>query len=401
MRRSNRLLYVAGTAVVVVSLSIVFFGMKGDHPPPPRKGQPVAEPVRPVERVPSVAGKDYFPPALTYTWKNYTTEDGLPSDKAHAIRVDGDRVWIGTDAGLVLYEDGAFRTFTEADGLAHPLILSIDVDERTGDVWAGTMGGLNRISGGRFETFTQLNSGLTNDVIYYVAVDRQAGGRDVWVTTAAGIGRYDTRTRQWLIYNEMNTPMHEPWTYAVAPAEDKVYFGIWASGLLEYDRQTGVWKVYHDPDGEFEMDIFPDDGPVHDVVSTMHYDDGLVWLGTYFGLSRFDGTRWKGFFDHDSGLVSNFINFARGAGPWGWIGTDRGLSVTNDGSIWYTYRRAESGRGETLVRTADGRVTSHTSPTAPVHNYVLGIDFQGERVWLATEGGVSVGTPLQQADAAR
>jgi hypothetical protein len=37
-----------------------------------------------------------------------------------------------------------------------------------GDVWAGTMGGLSRISGGRIDSFTQLNSGLSNDVVYGV-----------------------------------------------------------------------------------------------------------------------------------------------------------------------------------------------------------------------------------------
>jgi hypothetical protein len=33
-------------------------------------------------------------------WRSYTTRDGLPSDKAFAVRVDGERVWVGTDAGL-------------------------------------------------------------------------------------------------------------------------------------------------------------------------------------------------------------------------------------------------------------------------------------------------------------
>ncbi len=392
MRRSCRLLYTVATVVGAGALAVVFFGMKGD--PPPRPAPPAAPPALPPERAEKVEGKDYFPPALTYAWKTYTTKDGLPSDKAHSIRVDGDRVWIGTDEGLVRYEDGAFQVFTEADGLVHPLVLSIDVDPATGDVWIGTMGGVNRYSRGRFETFTQLGSGLANDVVYAVSVD----GPHVWFATASGISRFDTRTRQWRIFNETNTPMHEPWCYAVAPAEDKVYFGIWASGVLEYDRRTEVWKVYHDPDGEFEVDIFPDDGPVNDVTSSLAYDQGTVWHATYFGLTTYDGTRWRGFFDHDSGLSSNFINFVRAAGPYGWIGTDRSLDAF-DGATWYTYRRTADGRGETLVRTADGRQTRYAAPTGPAHNYVLGVDFQRERVWIATEGGVSVGTPVRQADA--
>ena len=70
-------------------------------------------------------------------------------------------------------------------GLAHQAVLSLALDKRTGDVWAGTMGGLSRISAGRIDTYTQLNSGLSNDVVYGVSVE----GENVWVATAAGACR--------------------------------------------------------------------------------------------------------------------------------------------------------------------------------------------------------------------
>ena len=94
----------------------------------------------------------------------------------------GIAIWAGTDNGLGLYENGKWKTFTTKDGLAHRAVLSLALDKRTGDVWAGTMGGLSRISGGRIDTFTQLNSGLSNDVVYGVSVE----GENVWVATAAG-----------------------------------------------------------------------------------------------------------------------------------------------------------------------------------------------------------------------
>ncbi len=105
----------------------------------------------------------------------------------------------------------ASRTRT---GLAHQAVLSLALDKRTGDVWAGTMGGLSRISAGRIDTFTQLNSGLSNDIVYGVGVQ----GDFVWTATAAGASRLNTRTGQWSLFNERNTPMYEIWTYAVSPA---------------------------------------------------------------------------------------------------------------------------------------------------------------------------------------
>ncbi|NBB76059.1 MAG: hypothetical protein GVY02_01660, partial [Bacteroidetes bacterium] len=68
-------------------------------------------------------------------WTTFTTADGLPSDKISTIRIDGDRVWIGTDKGLAIYENGEFTVLTTEDGLSHDYIMSIDISELTGEVW--------------------------------------------------------------------------------------------------------------------------------------------------------------------------------------------------------------------------------------------------------------------------
>ncbi|HKK41382.1 MAG TPA: hypothetical protein VJ963_03150, partial [Bacteroidales bacterium] len=72
-------------------------------------------------------------------WKTFTTKDGLPSDHTYAVRIDGDRVWVGTHDGLALYENGKWRTFTTKDGLPHNGVIAIDIDKETGDLWIGTL----------------------------------------------------------------------------------------------------------------------------------------------------------------------------------------------------------------------------------------------------------------------
>jgi ligand-binding sensor domain-containing protein len=96
------------------------------------------------------------PPRMPlYRFENFTTANGLPNDHVFAVLVDGDRIWAGTDNGLAVYENHAWKVYTTADGLAHRAVLSLALDKRTGDVWAGTMGGLSRISGGHIDSFTQ------------------------------------------------------------------------------------------------------------------------------------------------------------------------------------------------------------------------------------------------------
>lgn len=323
-------------------------------------------------------------------WETFTKKDGLPADKAYCVRIDGNRVLVGTSAGLAVYENNEWKTYTVEDGLAHSGVLSIDVSDLTGDVWIGTFGGLNRWSAGRFETFTQFNSGLANDVIYSVICD----GKDVWVATAGGAGHYDTYTGQWDIYTERNAPMHEPWTYGVCAGDNKIFIAAWGGGVIEYNTKTKNFRDYVDPDGEMELDLFPDDGLVHDITTGVSYDDGILWVGTYFGLSRYDGTRWKGYFDHDSGLLSNFINFLQADGPVVWLCTDLGLSSFN-GETWISYQKNEHDKKGKILINNGSETREMAASTSISHNFVIGVDIQDDEIWLATSKGVCRGERLK------
>ena len=323
-----------------------------------------------------------------YRFENFTTANGLPDNHVFSVLVDGPRVWAGTENGLAEYENGQWKTYSTSDGLAHRAVLSLALDSRTGDVWAGTMGGLSRISGGRIDTYTQLNSGLSNDVVYGVSVE----GENVWIATAAGACRLNTRTGEWSLYNERNTPMEEIWVYGVAAATDKVYYAVWGSGLLEYNQKTGVWDKYDDPDGENEIVLLKDQGLIHEIVTSVSYVDGVVWAATYFGASHYDGRYWHNFLTKDSGLPSNFINFIKGVDRnRAWFCTDKGLAYY-DGTNWAVYRPdLDTGKPEMTVRDAQGRVTVIPVTTAPAHNYILGIALAGPDIWVATAKGLSHG----------
>ena len=319
-------------------------------------------------------------------WRNFTTKDGLPSDKAYCVRIDGDRVLVGTHDGLAVYQNGKWSTYTTKNGLAHNGIVSIDVSELTGDVWIGTLGGLSRWSAGKFETFNQFNSGMPNDLVYCVICD----GKDVWVATGGGAGHYDTFTREWEIFTEKNAPMHEPWTYGVSAGDGKIFIAAWGGGVIEYNTKTKQFRDYTDPDGFMEIDLQPDDGIVHDITTATSWADGILWVSTYFGMSRYDGKYWKGYFDHDSGLASNFINFLRAEGPVVFVCSDRGLSSTN-GESWVTYKKNDNNEnGVAIITNGKDKREIPLSPSI-AHNYIIGVDGENGILWVATSKGVSRG----------
>jgi len=334
-------------------------------------------------------------PMPRYHWQNFSTADGLPDNRVFSVAVDGSRIWVGTENGLGLYENGKWKVFRPADGLAHRVVLSVAVDKKTHDVWAATMGGLSRYSAGRIDNFTQLNSGLSNDVVYGVAVQ----GEDVWVATAAGASRLNTRTGEWSLYNERNTPMIEIWTYAVSPGTTKVYYAVWGAGVLEYDVKTQRWKDYNDPDGETEIVLFKDQGLIHEITTSVSWmeQDKILWVATYFGASRYDGRYWHNFMQKDSGLPSDFLNQVKGVdGHRAWFSTDKGLAYY-DGENWAVYRPSlENGRPEMLVRDVAGKVKRVETDSAPAHHYTFGVDFQGNDLWVATAKGLSHGIRIEQ-----
>ncbi len=330
----------------------------------------------------------------SYThWVNYTVANGMPGNKVMCVAVKGDRVWAGTENGLVLIIDGRIeRVFKPVDGLPNRFVTGVAIDSKTGDVWVSTFGGISEYSGGVFHNYSSNSSGLANDIVYAVALE----GDHVWAATTAGISRLNTRTGEWSIYSERNAPMHEPWSYGIAVADKKIYFAVWGGGVLEFDIAGEYWKPYNDPDGEMEIVLFRNQGLIHDIVSSVSWnpDSQMMWAATYFGLSGYDGRNWHNYLSTDSGLPSDFINFVKSDGAYVWTCTDKGLSRLNfKENTWQTYRADPlTGRGEIITTDSKGRATTIETSSALAHSYILSIAVQGNDIWVATAKGLSHGS---------
>jgi hypothetical protein len=349
--------------------------------------------------------KEASPLRLPYVytkWKQFTTENGLPNDHVFAIRSNGNDLWAGTENGLALIDKSqgkVVRVWKEEDGLPFRAIAGIDVDKRTGDVWLGLFGGgLARLSGDRFDHWHQLNSGLVNDVVYDVVVENDS----VWCATTAGASRFNTRTGEWSIFTEKNAPMEEIWNYAVDYGEqaNKIFLAIWGSGVLEYDLATGHWQEYIDPDGEMEIDLYRDDGINHVIVTGVTSVDGVMWVSSYFGGTRYDGRSWRGFPDIEEGLPSLFNNNVKGRSAYeAWFCSDKGAGAIVDlePETWVQYtRNGHAGRAvvKQRLKPEDRTLTTVEEIDMDVnvpHSFIVNADVEGNDVFLGTSHGVGWG----------
>ena len=74
-------------------------------------------------------------PYIYTHWRQFTTENGLPSDHVFAVKVYGNDVWVGTDDGLALIDKQqgkVVKVWKEKDGLPFRAVAGLDVDPKHG-----------------------------------------------------------------------------------------------------------------------------------------------------------------------------------------------------------------------------------------------------------------------------
>jgi hypothetical protein len=95
-----------------------------------------------------------------------------------------------------------------------------------------------------------------------------------------------------------------------------------------------------------EIDLYRDDGINHVIVTGVTWVEGVMWVSSYFGGSRYDGRSWLGLADVEGGMPSLFNNNVKGRSAYeAWFCTDKGAGAIVDvapetGAV----RRKETGR---------------------------------------------------------
>ena len=76
------------------------------------------------------------------SWTTYTTVEGLPGNHIFMLHKDvNGQLWIGTNNGLALWQDGKFKVMTTADGLVADNVFAMETTP-DGGKWIGSYGGV-------------------------------------------------------------------------------------------------------------------------------------------------------------------------------------------------------------------------------------------------------------------
>src|SRR5580693_436526 len=204
-----------------------------------------------------------------YTRRVWQMQDGLPENTVQAFAQTPDRyLWIGTSGGLVRFDGARFVVFDrENTPQIHENSIFCLTVTRDGSLWAGTDGGgLVRYDRGVFRWYSEAD-GLTNSFVRSVYEDGRA---TLWVGTDDGLFRL---VGQRFVRVDGTAKMPR---VAVHDIREDHAGRLWVGGskLLMMDG---------DECKEFRLEGYPSAARVKAVYETK---DGTLWIGTVSGIQR-------------------------------------------------------------------------------------------------------------------
>ncbi len=214
-------------------------------------------------------------------WSRFTILEGLPSNNITALAAGPyGSVAVGTDKGLVLYENGEWKMKTDTtQHLPSYSITALTFGENHEIIFAGTSSGLIKFDRDKVTTYDTSNGLLSNDIRALFTDSRSR----LWIGTPNGVAIFNNVT--WKRYSFPGSVV----TGFAEQNEKTVWIGTdkgalsYTSGKTVTDEQGNVtekppeWKAFHSKNAL-----------AGDRVNALIVYDKDVWIATERAINQYD-----------------------------------------------------------------------------------------------------------------
>lgn len=232
-------------------------------------------------------------------------------------------LWIGTEHGLIHYDQGLSKLFTEADGLSRRIVRSLAMDQ-SGRLWVGTLAGLNYLHEGKFQQH-RFPGDWEEGKIRALLASRDGG---MWIGTVRGLNRI-YQGRQIKFTKDHGLSHDEVLSLLEDPSGD-LWVGTAGGGLNRLN-----WPA-RDPDRTRSARaeerpaivsvLSTTNGLANNFVRALAQDaEGVLWVGTDNGLHRYESGPCFVFNQHHGLPHSPVTMLLSDETGHLWVGGERGL----------------------------------------------------------------------------
>lgn len=331
--------------------------------------------------------------AQNYSFKNYTTEHGLPQNQIYSMCQDSKGyIWFGTNGrGVAKYDGYSFQTFTKKDGLVDNAIWDI-IEDSKGNLWFGTNKGISKLLVNKyknndivFNNYTT-EDGLIYNTVWAIIEDDKG---IIWIGTEGGLSRlYATKsdstkitfnnytTSDGLFNNRIRTLMQDN--------NQNLWIGYTGGGLSMLKFQDAAFTGGH-PKGEKHATFSIKHYDIHekidkyDIITILEDNNKNLWVASHGGgivVLNPDNTSGNIYENLNTykGLVNNVV---------------RKMIIDKSGNIWAgTFGGGVSKIIPTVNKNFAYRIKNFTVSDGLCNNNIRSIleDDEGN-LWFGTYGG--------------
>jgi ligand-binding sensor domain-containing protein/serine phosphatase RsbU (regulator of sigma subunit) len=266
----------------------------------------------------------------------------LASDKVYAILINTDqKIWLGTDIGLSIFDGKDIRNYSKKDGLADNGVNTLYRDSH-GFIWLGhRKGGISRFDGFKFESRTDKLIFKESDITSFC----EDSEGNLWITSVGAGAIKISNPKQKLEdikYEQYKGNRLSDVVFNCTMLENKkLYFITNASVIKYYNSQKNNFET-------LEKKGLPN---YFQITCMLEDNESNLWIGTYHGglykyIKKEDRIQ---FFDIRDGLASNYISS---------IFQDRA------GDIWVSHYE-----GGGITRLRNGKIISNFNKDNGLNDY--------------------------------